>query len=81
MADYLVDSDVGEISIKDSTGTTVAAVVKSKMRRLAAEKTCAAFASLAVFDAHDVHDDVREYIPILNRKGKNYRNGLYPQEW
>ena len=71
MADYPVDSDVEDIFIKDSTGTTVAVIVQSKMRRLAAEKTRAAFASLAVLDGHDGHDDdVDEYIPILDRKGK-----------
>ena len=34
MADYPVDSDEEDISIKDSTGKTVAVVVESKMRRL-----------------------------------------------
>ena len=71
MADYPEDSDVEDICIKDSTGTTVAVLVQSKMRRLTAEKTRAAFASLAVLDAHDIHnDDVDEYIPILDSKGK-----------
>ena len=71
MADYPPDSDVEDISINDSTGTTVAVIVQSKMRRLAAEKTRAAFASLAVLDGHNVHDnDVDKYIPILDRKGK-----------
>ena len=41
------------------------------MRRLSAEKARAAVASLPVFDAHDVRDDnMDEYIPILDRKGK-----------
>jgi hypothetical protein len=71
MADYPVDSDVEEISMKDSTGTTVAVVVVSKMRRLAVEKTRAAFTSLAVCGTHDVHNDnVDECIPILDRKGR-----------
>jgi hypothetical protein len=71
VADYPVNSNVDEISIKDSKETTAAVVVKSKMRRLAAEKTRAAFVSVTVFDTHNVHDDdVREYIPILDRKGK-----------
>ena len=71
MADYPVDSDEEDISIKDSTGKTVGVVVESKMRRLSAEKARAAVASLSVFDAHDVRDDdVDEYIPILDRKGK-----------
>ena len=47
-------------------------IVQSRMRRLAAEKTRAAFASLPVFDGHDGHDvhddDVDEYIPILDMK-------------
>ena len=71
MADYQVDSDEEDISIKDSTGTTVAVIVQSRMGRVAAEKTRAAVASLPVFDAHDVRDDnVDEYIPIMDRKGK-----------
>ena len=71
MADYPGGSDEEDISIKDSTGKTVAVVVESKMRRLSAEKARAAVASLPVFDAHDVrNDDVDEYIPILDRKGK-----------
>ena len=71
MADYPVDSDEEDISIKVSTGKTVAVVVESKMRRLSAEKARAAVASLPVFDAHDVRDDnVDKYIPILDRKGK-----------
>ena len=69
MADYKVDSDEEDEEIKDSTGTTVPVIVQSKMRRLSAEKTRAAFASFPVFDAHDVRDDdVDEYIPILGRK-------------
>ena len=71
MADYPVDSDEEDISIKDSSGKTIAVVVESKMRRLSAEKARAAVASLPVFDAHYVRDDdVDEYIPILDRKGK-----------
>ena len=71
MADYPVDSDEEDIWIKDSTGKTVAVVVESKMRRLSAEKARAAVASLPVLDVHDVRDDdVDEYIPILDRKGK-----------
>ena len=71
MADYSVDSDEEDISIKDSTGKTVAVVVESKMRRQSAEKARATVASLPVFDAHDVRDDdVDEYNPILDRKGK-----------
>jgi hypothetical protein len=70
MADFPVDSDEEDEEIKDSTGT-VAVIVKSKRRRLSAEKTRTAFASFPVFDAHDVRDeDVDEYIPILGRKGK-----------
>jgi hypothetical protein len=70
MADYQVNSDEEDEEIKDSTGTTVAVIVQSKMRRLSAEKTRATFASFPVFDAHDVRDDdVDEYIPILCRKG------------
>ena len=57
IAYYPVDSDVEDISIKDSKGTTVAVIVQSKIRRLAAEKTRAAFVSLAVLDDHNVHDD------------------------
>ena len=71
MADYQVDSDDEDVSIKDRKGTTVAVTVNSKMRRLSAEKSRAAFASFPVLDAHDVRDDdVDEYIPILGRKGK-----------
>ena len=71
MADYPVDSDEEDISIKDSNGTTVAVIVISKMRRLSAEKTHAAIAFFPVLDAHDVRDnDVDKYIPILDRKGK-----------
>ena len=70
MADYQVDSDKEDVSIKDSTGTTVAVIVQSKMRRLSAEKTRAAIASFPVFDAHDVRDDdIDKYIPILGMKG------------
>ena len=71
MADFPVDSDEEDEEINDSTGTTVPAIVQSKMRRLSAEKTRAAFASFPVFDVHDVRDDdIHEYIPILGRKGK-----------
>ena len=77
MADYPVNSDEEETSIKDSTGQTVAVVVSSKMRRLmSAEKARAAVASLPVVDAHYVRDnDVGKYIPILDRKGKITRMG------
>jgi hypothetical protein len=70
MADYQVNSDEEDEEIKDNTGTTVAVIVQSKMRRLSAEKTRAAFTTFPVFDAHEVRDDdVDEYIPILGRKG------------
>ena len=73
MADYPVDSDEEDIFIKDSNGTrTVAVIVQSEMRRLSAEKTRAAITSFPVLDAHNVRDDdVDEYNPILDRKGKN----------
>ena len=71
MADYPVDSDEDDISIKDSKGRTVAVVVESKMRKLSAEKMRAAIASFPVLDAHDVRDNnVDECIPILDRKRK-----------
>ena len=71
MADFPVDSDEEDISIKDSSGKTVAVVVSSKMRRLSAEKARAAIACLPVVNAHYVRDDdVDEYIPTLDRKGK-----------
>ena len=71
MADYPVDDDVEDLSIKDSTGTTVAVLVQSKNRRLAAEERRAAFASLPVFDNHEVlDDDLDECIPNLDTKGK-----------
>ena len=83
MADYPVDSYEEDISIKDGTGKTVAVVVESKMRRLSAEKARAAVASRPVFDSHDVRDDdMDEYIPILDRKGKiigmgyTHKNGI-----
>ena len=70
MADQQVNSDEEDEESKDITGTTVAVIVQSKMRRLSAEKMRAAFASFPVFDPHDVRDDdVDEYIPILGRKG------------
>ena len=66
-----IDSDEEHQEICDDAGKIVAVIVRSKMKRLSAEKTRAAFASFPAIDAHDVRDeDVDEYIPILGRKGK-----------
>jgi hypothetical protein len=65
------DSDEEHEEICDDAGEIVKVIVRSKMKRLSAEKTRAAFASFPALDAHDVRDEeVDEYIPILGRKGK-----------